>query len=34
VRQSKFTEEQITLAQRQAEGGTPVTEICRRLEGP
>jgi putative transposase len=32
VRQSKFTEEQITLALRQAEGGTPVTEICRRLE--
>ncbi len=32
MRQSKFTEEQITLALRQAEGGTPVTEICRRLE--
>ncbi len=32
MRQSKFTEEQITVALRQAEAGTPVAEICRRLE--
>jgi putative transposase len=32
VRQSQFTEEQIALALRQAEAGTPVTEICRKLE--
>jgi putative transposase len=27
----KFTDEQIALALRQAEGGTPFAEICRRL---
>lgn len=32
MRQSRFTEEQIALAVRQAEAGTPVTEICRKLE--
>jgi putative transposase len=32
VRQSRFTEEQIAVALRQAEAGTPVTEICRKLE--
>lgn len=32
MRQSQFTEEQIALALRQAEAGTPVTEICRKLE--
>jgi putative transposase len=26
-----FTEEQITYALRQAETGTPVTEVCRKL---
>jgi putative transposase len=32
MRTSRFTEEQITLALRQAEAGTPVTDICRKLE--
>jgi putative transposase len=27
----RFTEEQITYALRQAEGGTPVVEVCRQL---
>ncbi len=27
-----FTEEQITYALRQAESGTPVTEICGKLQ--
>lgn len=32
MRKSRFTEEQIALALRQAEGGTPVAEICRKLQ--
>jgi len=28
MRKSKFSEEQITMALRQAEVGTPVEEIC------
>jgi len=31
MRRSKFTEGQIVMALRQAEGGTPVPEICRKL---
>jgi putative transposase len=31
MRKSKFSEEQITMALRQAEAGTPVEDICRKL---
>jgi putative transposase len=27
----RFTEEQIAFALRQAEEGTPVTEVCRKM---
>jgi putative transposase len=32
MRRSKFTEEQIAMALRQAEAGTAVADICRKLE--
>jgi putative transposase len=32
MRKSRFTEEQITIALRQADAGTPVADICRKLE--
>ena len=31
MKTSKFTDERIALALRQAEAGTPVGEICRKL---
>ena len=32
MRTSRYTEEQIVHALRQAESGVPVAEICRKLE--
>ena len=31
MKKSRFTEEQVATAVRQAESGVPVVEICRRL---
>ena len=31
MKQSKYSPEQVTFALRQAESGTPVPEICRKL---
>jgi putative transposase len=31
MKKSRFTEEQITYALRQADAGTPVADICRQL---
>jgi len=31
MRKSQFSQEQIVMALRQAESGTPVVEICRKL---
>ena len=31
MRKSKYTDEQIAFALRQAEGGTRVSEICRKM---
>jgi putative transposase len=32
MKRKRFTEEQIAMALRQAEAGTPVVEICRKLQ--
>ena len=31
MKRRRFTEEQIAFALRQAEAGTPVEEICRKM---
>ena len=31
MKKSRYTEEQIAFALRQAEGGTPVADVCRRM---
>jgi len=31
MRKSRFTDEQIAYALRQAEAGTPVSDVCRKL---
>jgi putative transposase len=31
MKRSKFTEEQVAYALRQAESGTPVSDVCRQL---
>jgi putative transposase len=31
VKRSRYTEEQIAFALRQAEGGAPVSEVCRKM---
>jgi len=31
MKRSRFSDEQITFALRQSEGGTPVADVCRQL---
>ena len=31
MKRSKFSEEQVAYALRQADGGTPVSDVCRQL---
>jgi|GEM_PF-2008839 len=32
MRKSRYTDEQIVMALRQAEAGTPVVDVCRKLQ--
>lgn len=32
MKKSRFTEEQIAMALRQVEAGTPIAEVCRKLQ--
>jgi putative transposase len=32
MKKSRFTEEQITYALRQADSGAPVADVCRHLD--
>ena len=34
MKKSQFTDQQIAFALQQAEGGTPVEEVCRKLDQP
>jgi len=31
MKKSRFTDQQIAFALQQAEGGTPVEEVCRKM---
>jgi putative transposase len=31
MKRKRFTDEQIAMALREAEGGTPVADVCRRI---
>lgn len=31
MKKSRYTEEQIAFALRRAEGGTPVSDVCRQM---
>ncbi len=31
MKSSRYTSEQIAIALKQAEGGTPVLEVCRKM---
>lgn len=32
MKRSRYTPEQVTFAMRQAESGTPVPEVCRKMD--
>ncbi len=31
MKKSRYAEEQIAFASRQAEGGTPIVDVCRKM---